>query len=75
MHDSEVLEPEPIRAGGLMREDVVRFSSSCIVRSHPNEHLSSPLFIPIAHLEETYISTTREALRTPNTTDFGSGIR
>lgn len=24
VHDSEVLEPEPIRQGGLMREDTVR---------------------------------------------------
>ena len=23
VHDSEVLEPEPVRAGGLMRQDVV----------------------------------------------------
>lgn len=24
VHDSEVLEPEPVRAGGLMRKDTVR---------------------------------------------------
>lgn len=30
VHDSEVLEPEPIRAGGLMRSDTVRsFLSVC----------------------------------------------
>jgi len=26
VHDSEVLEPEPIREGGLMRKDTVRTS-------------------------------------------------
>ena len=26
VHDSEVLEPDPVRAGGLMRKDVVRLS-------------------------------------------------
>ena len=26
VHDSEVLEPEPVRAGGLMRQDAVSWS-------------------------------------------------
>ena len=34
VHDSEVLEPDPVRAGGLMRRDVVSTASTvCIKRS------------------------------------------
>ena len=32
VHDSEVLEPDPVRAGGLMRQDVV---STSIPSTHP----------------------------------------
>lgn len=36
VHDSEVLEPEPIRHGGLVRQDMACIKSRC-VRRDPNQ--------------------------------------
>ena len=65
VHDSEVLEPEPVRAGGLMRKDAVRYGSQRLRSVTLTIVLSSA-----AHLQAA-----REANRTTNSPHVGARTR
>jgi hypothetical protein len=63
VHDSEILEPEPVRQGGLVRDDKVRTEA----------YVSSAVLS--GTIPEAYISTSSEAVGTPHTQNVCAGPR